>query len=86
MPWLLELSATARKAIADLPRDARREIGRALERLRQDPRSVDLKKLRGRQGEWRLRVGEYRVELHLDNQTGTIHVLDAGQRGSAYRD
>jgi mRNA-degrading endonuclease RelE of RelBE toxin-antitoxin system len=58
----------------------------ALRRLRDEPGAGDLKKLAGRSGEWRLRVGRWRVILGLDNASGIITVVRVLPRDRAYRD
>jgi mRNA-degrading endonuclease RelE of RelBE toxin-antitoxin system len=58
--------------LSGLPADVLRDIGRALERLVDDPGSADLKKLQGNTDVWRLRVRGWRVMLPLDNATGTV--------------
>ena len=43
----------------------------------------DLSKLRGTQNEWRLRVGNWRVRLKIDNDL--VHILRVLHRREAYR-
>lgn len=86
MTWALEFSRSALKAMSSLPAEARSEVAAALERLVDDPASADLRKLRGRGNEWRLRVRDWRVILRLDNKKGTMYVQDVRPRGSAYRE
>lgn len=45
----------------------------------------DVKPLAGRQGEWRLRVGAWRVIYVLDVEQGQIAVLAIRPRGAAYQ-
>ena len=45
----------------------------------------DLVKLRGTQNEWRLRVGNWRVRLEIDNDNNLIHVSRVLHRREAYR-
>ncbi|MGV9181920.1 type II toxin-antitoxin system RelE family toxin [Arcanobacterium canis] len=37
-----------------------------------------------RSGEWRYRVGDYRIICIIENQTVTIHVLEIGHRRDIY--
>jgi mRNA interferase RelE/StbE len=83
MSWRLEVSRRARRELMALPADVRRAIGLALERLAIDPSGADLKKLSD--GSWRLRVGQWRVILDLDNQTGLMSVQRVVNRRDAYR-
>ena len=47
---------------------------------------ADVKKLQGTSGEWRLRVGDWRVRFRVDPDDGAIVVLRVLPRGRAYRD
>ena len=86
MPWDLVITRPAKKDLTALSATVREAIERALARLTDDPDSVDVRKLAGRENEWRLRVGDWRVLLRFDNATGTMYVLRVRPRGSAYRD
>ncbi len=44
----------------------------------------DVRKLEGRAGEWRLRVGDWRVIFAADPATNAVHVLAVRQRRDAY--
>ncbi len=45
----------------------------------------DAKHLRGTSGEYRLRVGDYRVRFALDNARGQMVVLGVAHRREVYR-
>ncbi len=64
----------------------RQALMRVLLNLTEDPGAVDLRKLAGRENEWRLRVGKWRAVLELDTRSGEIHVLRVLPRSRAYRD
>ena len=84
MPWEVVLSPRAVRDLADLARRDRDAVEAALRMLAVDPSKTDLRKLSGRQGEWRLRVGRWRAILELDNATGRIQVIRVLPRSSAY--
>ncbi len=86
MPWQMIVTQRASRQLAALSRRDREAVERALRRLVADPSGANLKKLSGRDGEWRLRVGRWRVLLELDNNSGVIHVLRVLPRDIAYRD
>jgi len=46
---------------------------------------IDLRKLAGRRGQWRLRVGHWRVLLEQDQATGAVIVMRVLHRRDAYR-
>jgi mRNA-degrading endonuclease RelE of RelBE toxin-antitoxin system len=37
------------------------------------------------EGQWRARRGEYRIRYAIDDDAGTIHILDIDHRRDAYR-
>lgn len=86
MPWRVMITRPAEKDLTAIPKHDRQTIIAALRRFTDDPRAVDLRKLTGREREWRLRVGRWRALLRLDNASGTIVVLRVLPRGSAYQD
>lgn len=54
----------------------------AIERL---PDSENVKKLKGYDGIYRLRVGDYRIICTIDNGKLIITVIDAGSRSQRYK-
>jgi mRNA interferase RelE/StbE len=86
MPWSLEVTRPAKKDLVRLGQRERQAMSDVLDSLTGDISSADIRKLQGRENEWRLRVGEVRAILELDNATGTIRVLRILPRGRAYRD
>ncbi len=85
MSWRIELAPSAGKDLARIPKQAREGIIRAIDRLVEDPGTVDVLKLRGREAEWRLRVGHWRVRLAFDAPSHAILVQRVLPRGRAYR-
>ena len=80
--WVL--TARARRDLSRADRQVQRRIVASLDRLVADPQGSDVKKLTGRQEEWRLRVGDWRVRF--TREADTIYVLRVLPRGRAYRD
>jgi mRNA interferase RelE/StbE len=83
--WRLEITPPARRDLRRLDPPVRRRVLDALDRFVADPRAGDLVKLRGRE-ESRLRVGDWRVLLRLDDEQLVVVVLHVRPRGRAYRD
>lgn len=75
MPWTRQTKRRAARDLDDLSSGDRVAVEGAIERLLDDPGSVDLTKLAGRGNQWRMRVGRWRVILELDTAAGTITVL-----------
>lgn len=83
MPWRVEVGRRARRDLAAMDPETRRSIGQALVRLANDPSGADLKK--PSDGRWRLRIGQWRAILELDNQAGLMTVVRVVNRRDAYR-
>ena len=81
----LEITEPAEKDLIRLDRKNQRRIGAALEQLLTYPQAVDLKKLHGNPKRWRLRVGDWRVILRIDQEQGVIYALRIRHRREAYR-
>ena len=71
----------AKKFIDKLPENDKRRIVSAIEAL---PDSGDIKKLQGKSGYYRLRVGNYRIIYTVDHGKLIVYVVDAGNRGQIY--
>ncbi len=84
MIWEIELTAAARRDLRGLPPNVSRRIGDALERMAESGRG-DVVKMQGRDREWRLRVGDYRVRLTFEFPSQTMRVLRVRHRREAYR-
>jgi mRNA interferase RelE/StbE len=56
-----------------------------IESLSQNPRPRDCLKLRGRQGLWRLRVGEYRVIYSVDDGKRVVDIAVVRHRRDVNR-
>lgn len=74
----------ARRDMRRLDRPLQARIIAALDRLVGDPPAGDVVKLAGKDDEWRLRVGDWRVRFTRDS-TGLIYVTRVLPRGRAYR-
>lgn len=71
----------AKKFIDKLPKNERRRVVSAIERL---PNGEDIKKLKGHSELLRLRVGDYRIIYSVDNGELIVYVIDVGNRGEIY--
>ena len=75
------LKKRAKKFIDGLPMNERKRVVTAIERL---PDGEDIKRLKGHDDLFRLRVGTYRIIYTVDNGELVIYVIDAGNRGQIY--
>jgi mRNA-degrading endonuclease RelE of RelBE toxin-antitoxin system len=67
----LEWTAAAERDLQHLDQQAREQIRQALERLMETSQG-DVRRLEGRDREWRLRVGNFRVRLHTAAETTIV--------------
>ena len=79
------LSPAAEKDLRALDMDARRRVLTTIEGLRVVPLRGDIKKLKGREDQWRLRVGDWRVIFDIDDTGSVIYIVRILPRKEAYR-
>ena len=84
--WRVELTRTAQLDLRRLDPPGRTRVSAALRILASDPHQAgQLRKLTGAP-EWRLRVGDWRALVLLDESQHVIQVTRVLPRGRAYRD
>lgn len=83
LPWSVEFERRADRDLEQLDPQVKQRVLTAIARLVSDPRSAELRKLKGRP-ESRLRVGDWRVILELDVDERTIIIERVLPRGRAY--
>lgn len=71
----------AKKFIDKLSKNERFRIIKAIESL---PDGEDIKKLKGHDNLFRLRVGDYRIIYTVDHGELIVIVIDVGNRGEIY--
>lgn len=86
-PWHVQITNPAARDIKRLDKPVQRRVLAAVDGLKTDPPTGDIKRLTGHTPpQWRLRVGDYRVRFNRDHDTRTVLILHALPRGRAYRD
>lgn len=80
MSYRLVLSKPAVRALRDLPANVNQRISIALDGLKEQPRPQGCIKLQGREGLWRIRVGDYRIIYAIDDTVQIIDVRRIGNR------
>ena len=73
------------KQLQGLPRPAFAAALRAIVALAQDPRPPGVKKLAGSAGDWRIRIGEYRIVYEINDKAQLITVMRVAHRRESYR-
>lgn len=81
----VEFVTSAAKEFRSLEDESKRRIAVAIDALRENPRPRGVRKLRGHERLYRIRVGSYRVVYEIDDQAGLIQVTRIRHRREAYR-
>lgn len=79
--YKIVIKKKAKKFIDKLPKNEKIRVVKAIEML---PNGEDIKKLKGHNDLFRLRVGDYRIIYTVDNGEFIVIVIDAGNRGEIY--
>ena len=83
--YRIELRPAARRSLAALPREAQARIASAIDSLATEPRPPGVTKLRGPEGFYRVRVGDYRIVYAIDDDALFVLVVRVGHRREVYR-
>ena len=83
--WTIEFTRAGKKDF-DAIRDVRlaKRIRAAIYALADDPRPPGSRKLDGRQDEWRVRVGTWRVVYRIEDRRLVVVVVRVAPRGEVY--
>ncbi len=82
--YRLEVSHTAHRQIRKLPEETQERVNQAIAHLAEDPRPPGVKKLVARGG-YRVRVGDFRILYHIDDDAKVVVVYRVMPRGDVYR-
>lgn len=85
MPYHIEFTPAAARALRKLPSDVQRRIAKAIDALSADPRHPGVKPLAGGRDEYRARVGDYRVLYEIRDAVLVVVVVYVGHRREVYR-
>ena len=81
----VEFVTSATKEFRSLEEGIKRRVAVAIEALRKNPRPRGVRKLRGHERLYRMRVGSYRVVYEIDDQARLIRVTRIRHRREVYR-
>jgi len=85
MPYSVEYLPSARKQLDALTEDIHGRISAAIDDLEENPRPPGCKKLKGRDNEYRISVGDYRVIYEIRDAVLIVLVVKVAHRGKVYR-
>ncbi len=84
MKWVIQLTKTASKTLSKFEQHDQKHMIESLRQMKNDPLSMDIKKIESSKNEWRLRVGNKRIRFTIDFKQRTITVLQILPRDKAY--
>lgn len=82
MQYRIEIDKKAVKFISKQPKPQQLRLFKAIYRL---PFVGDIKAMKGHEGFFRLRVGDYRVIYCVNNDILLVQVVEVGNRGDVYK-
>ncbi|MEJ2870451.1 type II toxin-antitoxin system RelE/ParE family toxin [Actinomycetospora sp. OC33-EN08] len=85
MTYRIDLTRRAAKALDSVDTPQRRRILAVIDQLSADPRPPSCRKLTGRDDQWRVRAGDYRVIYEVHGDRLLVLVVEIGHRSEVYR-
>lgn len=81
----VQIRRSAEKQLEALPIKMADRIAKVIDRLAEEPRPVGVKKLKGAQDLYRIRVADYRVIYTITEAILVVEVVKIGHRREIYR-
>lgn len=85
MRYSISYASSVAKALRKLDRATARRLLQAIGKLAEEPRPSGCVQLKGGDGEFRIRVGDYRVVYDIEDEQLVVLVLRVGHRREVYR-
>ena len=85
MAYTVQISNAADRNIRKLPRSVQGRIFNNLEALKTNPRPHGARKMEARSGQYRIRVGDYRIIYEVHDDRLLVTVVKVGDRREVYR-
>jgi mRNA interferase RelE/StbE len=86
MPYEIRFGRFAERRFSKQNRQFREQIGLAISELATDPRPPGVKKLKGSDGLYRIRVGDYRIIYEIQDRLLVVLIVTVGHRRDIYKD
>ena len=80
MPYRVELAPAAQRDLRRLPREVQARLATPIQALAENPRPVGVRKLRGEEQTWRIRVGPYRVVYDIHDDRALVVIMKVARR------
>ena len=85
MIYNIIITHSAQKAIKKLDENTRIRILKRMKEMQKWPFTGDVKPLKGLPGEWRTRVGDWRIIYSVDRDQLIVMILKVAHRGDVYK-
>lgn len=83
--YTIEFTRRAKKEFAKIPSQFQKQIRNKLDAMANNPRAAQqVKALKGEEGAYRLRVGDYRIVYYMENDRLVIVVVTVAHRKEVY--
>jgi mRNA interferase RelE/StbE len=82
--YTVTISKSAAKELSKLPKEVNNRIIPVIVSLEENPRPLGATKLKGSSGNWRVRVGDYRVVYSIDDSVLIVDIRKVGHRKDIY--
>lgn len=78
------LERRAERDLKKIPADDFHRIISRIKSLRKEPRPTGGRKIVGTRGDWRIRVGEYRIIYEIDEDAKSVRIMRVRRRREVY--
>lgn len=86
MAYRVELAPAAQRDFRRLPTEAQARLTAPIQAQQENPRPSGVRKLRGEESTWRIRVGPYRVVYDIYDERALVVILRVARRNeTTYR-
>jgi mRNA interferase RelE/StbE len=75
----------AEKSIKKLPKRIAGKVIEKIQELKSEPRPLGSRKIVGSEGDYRIRIGDYRVVYELDEENEQLIIMAVGHRRDVYK-
>ena len=83
--YRITFKRSAQKELADISKPYNQNIVTAIDKLAEDPRPDGVKKLKGEDNAYRIRVGDYRVIYTIEDVIKIVEIQRIRHRKDAYK-
>lgn len=86
MSYQVVIKPAAQRQLKKLTLAIQKELIALIESLSQEPRPSGCKKLKGRQNQYRVRSGDYRIIYSIEDTSLVVRVIKVGHRQDVYKE